>query len=285
MIFARAALIGCGMIGGSLMAALRAAGAVERVVGFDRDPAHCGRAQAHGLVDEVAADARAAVLGADLVVLAAPVGATAEILETIAPSLQSARLVTDVGSTKLDVLEAAERTLPEAGRFCGAHPMAGTERSGPDAAEATLFAGRVVLLTPSARTSADALAACEAMWAATGARPVRMAAAEHDRAMAWVSHLPHAAAFALAAAVGGEADDLAGLWGGGFADTTRIAASDATMWRDIFLANRAPLLDAIDGLSRELSELRGAIEAGDAAAIERLIERARAGRRRVMAKR
>jgi prephenate dehydrogenase len=210
------------------------------------------------------------------------VRAAAEVLEAIAPALGSARLVTDVGSTKLDIVAAAERLLPDAGRFCGGHPMAGTERSGPEAADASLFRGRLVLLTPGARTSADARSACAAMWSATGARTLELSAAAHDRAVAWVSHLPHAVAFALAAAVAGVADDVAGLSGGGFADTTRIAASDPVMWRDVFLANRAPLLDALDELGRELAALRGAVDAGDAAAIERLVERAREGRRRVM---
>lgn len=280
--FERAALIGCGMVGGSLMEALRAAGAVGRVVGFDRARAHGEAARARGTVDELAADAAAAAAGAELVVLAVPVRASAEVCGEIARAVAQARLVTDVGSTKLDVVAAAEAALPDAGRFCGAHPMAGTERSGPEAADAALFRGRVALVTPTERTAPATLAACEALWTAVGARPLRMTPAAHDRAMAWVSHLPHAAAFALAAAVGAVADEVAGLWGGGFADTTRVAASDPTMWRDIFLANRAPLLAALDGLGAELASLRGAVDAGDGAAIEALVTRAGAARRRVI---
>jgi prephenate dehydrogenase len=282
MKFARAALVGCGMVGGSLMAALRAAGAVERVVGFDRDPRHAQAARARGIVDEVAADAAAAARGCELVVLAVPVRATAEVCAAIAGAVASARLIIDVGSTKSDVVAAAEAALPDAARFCGAHPMAGTEKSGPDAADATLFAGKLALITPGARTSDEARVACEALWTAAGARTRTMTPAAHDRAMAWVSHLPHAAAFALAAAIGGVADEVAGLSGGGFVDTTRIAASDATMWRDIFVANRAALLDALDGFGAELASLRRAVDAGDAAAIEALVARAGAGRARVM---
>jgi len=282
MTFARAALVGCGMVGGSLMAALRAAGAVERVVGFDRDAAHARAAKARGIVDDVAADAAEAARGAELVVLAVPVRATAEVCAAIAGALGAARLVTDVGSTKGDVVAAAEAALPDAARFCGAHPMAGTEKSGPEAADAALFRGKLAILTPGARTSDEARAACAAMWAAAGARTVTMTPAAHDRAMAWVSHLPHAAAFALAAAVGGVADEVAGLSGGGFVDTTRIAASDATMWRDIFVANRAALLEAIDAYAGELAALRRAVDAGDTAAIEALVARARQGRARVM---
>jgi prephenate dehydrogenase len=160
--------------------------------------------------------------------------------------------------------------------------MAGTEKSGPEAADAALFRGKLAILTPGARTSDAARAACVAMWTAAGARTRTMTPAAHDRAMAWVSHLPHAAAFALAAAVGGVADEVAGLSGGGFTDTTRIAASDAIMWRDIFVANRAALLDAVDACAGELAALRRAIDDGDAAAIEALVARARQGRARVM---
>ena len=282
MTFARAALVGCGMVGGSLMAALRAAGTVERVVGFDRDAAHAEAARARGIVDEVAGDAAAAARGASLVVLAVPVRASRELFDAIAGAVGDAQLVTDVGSTKSGVVAAAEATLPDASRFCGAHPIAGTEKSGPAAADAALFAGKLVLLTPGARTSDETRAACAAMWTAAGARVQSMTAAAHDRAMAWVSHLPHAAAFALAAAVGGVAGEIAGLSGGGFADTTRIAASDAAMWRDIFVDNRAALLEAIDALGGELAELRRAVDGGDAAAIEAIVARARDGRARVM---
>jgi len=282
MSFGRAALIGCGLVGGSLMAALREAGAVERVVGFDRERAHGEAARARGLVDELGTDAAAAARGAELVVLAVPVRATADVCAAIAGAVGAARLVTDVGSTKSDVVAAAEAALPDATRFCGAHPMAGTEKSGPEAADAALFRGKLAILTPGARTSDAARAACVAMWTAAGARTRTMTPAAHDRAMAWVSHLPHAAAFALAAAVGGVADEVAGLSGGGFADTTRIAASDAIMWRDIFVANRAALLDAVDACAGELAALRRAIDDGDAAAIEALVARARQGRARVM---
>lgn len=278
----RAALVGCGLVGGSLMAALRAAGAVDRVVGFDRERAHAETARGRGIVDEVAADAAAAARGAELVVLAVPVRATAEVCAAIAGAVAAARLVTDVGSTKGDVVAAAEAALPDASRFCGAHPMAGTEKSGPDAADAALFRGKLAILTPGARTSDEARAACAALWAAAGARTRVMTPAAHDRAVAWVSHLPHAAAFALAAAVGGVADEVAGLSGGGFVDTTRIAASDPAMWRDIFVANRAALVEALDAYAGELGALRRAVEAGDAAAIEALVTRAREGRARVM---
>jgi prephenate dehydrogenase len=281
-LFRRAALIGCGMVGGSLMAALRQAGAVGYVVGHDRRREHAERAQARGLIDEVSDEAIWAADGADLVVLAVPVGAVAEICAAIAPVVTTTRLITDVGSTKLDVVASAEEALPDPARFCGAHPMAGTERSGPDAADAGLFRGKLALLTPTARTAPDTVAACAALWQTVGARTRTMPPAAHDRAVAWVSHLPHAAAFALAAAVGTVADEVAGLSGGGFVDTTRVAASDPAMWRDIFIANRAPLLTAIDGLLDQLATLRRAVDDGDAEAIEALVTQARGGRARVL---
>lgn len=282
MIYRRVALIGCGMIGGSLMAALRQAGAVGQVVGCDRVRGNAEAALAQGLVDDIADEPVWAADGAELVVLAVPVGATAEVCAAIAPVVDKARLITDVGSTKLDVVASAEKELPDAARFCGGHPMAGTERSGPQAADGGLFRGRLALLTPSERTAPATVEACAALWTAAGARTAVMAPATHDRAMAWVSHLPHAVAFALAAAVGAVADEVSGLSGGGFLDTTRIAGSDPSMWRDIFVANRAPLLAALDGLGAELAALRRAVDDGDAPAIEALVERARSGRKRVL---
>jgi prephenate dehydrogenase len=278
----RLGLVGCGLIGGSVAAALRAAGAVAHVVGHDADAARAAAAQARGLVDSVAGSAAEAARGAEVVLLAVPVGATPAVCAAIAGDVAEARLITDVGSTKLDVVAAAEAALPDPARFCGAHPIAGTERSGPEHADAQLFQRRLCLLTPTERTGAEALARCEALWSAVGARALRVPAAQHDRVMAWVSHLPHAAAFALAAAVGNVADEVSGLSGGGFADTTRIAASDPAMWRDVFLANRAPLLVALDALAGELADLRRAVDDGDGAAIAALVARARAGRARVM---
>jgi prephenate dehydrogenase len=270
------------MIGGSLAAALRQADAVGRFTGFDRDRERGARAQTLGIVDDLAVDPSDAVAGADLVILAVPVRANQMVCAAIAETLAPSALVTDVGSTKFEVVAAAEAELPDASRFCGAHPLAGSERSGPDAANRDLFRGRLCILTPTARTAAATLAACQALWQAVGARVICMDAARHDAALAWVSHLPHAVAFALAAAVGAVADEVSGLSGGGFADTTRVAASDVTMWRDVFLANRAGLLAALDGLGDELAALRRAVHDGDAAAIETLIGRANAGRRRVM---
>jgi cyclohexadieny/prephenate dehydrogenase len=231
----------------------------------------------------VADDAQAAARGADLVLLAVPVRATRDVFEALAPALADAPdvLVTDAGSTKADVLAAA-RALPHPERFVGAHPLAGTERSGPDAADGALFRGRRCLLTPAADARPAAVEECAAVWRAAGAVVELCDAAEHDRLLAFVSHLPHAVAFALAATVSGEAR-AAGLSGGGFVDTTRIAASDPIMWRDVFLANRDALLDALERLDGELGALRRAVASGDGDALERFIARARSGRERVLA--
>jgi prephenate dehydrogenase len=281
----KAALLGCGGIGGSLALALKQAGRVGRLVGCDILPQAAERALARGIADELAARPDEAVRGARLVILAVPVRATAALCEQMAPAIAPDALVMDVGSTKEEVLRAVERWLPFPERFVGAHPIAGSERSGPDAADASLFRGRRCLLTPTARTRPEALAEARALWESVGARVEEMEAARHDRALGWVSHLPHLAAFALASAVGAAAEReplLEGLSGGGFVDTTRIAASDPAMWRDVLLENREAVLEAMRGLDEEWAQLRRAIAAGDGEAIVRLIERARAGRKRIL---
>jgi prephenate dehydrogenase len=279
--YARAALIGTGMIGGSFARALKDAGIVERLVGADRSRTNLERARALGFVDETAGVAEAAGQ-AELVILAVPVRATLEVCEALAPVLAARPevLVTDCGSTKVEVQRAVEAALPFPERFVGAHPIAGTEKSGPDAAQPQLFRGRRCLVTPALATRGDKVAECAALWQAVGAETKYMDPLAHDQALAYVSHLPHAAAFALAQAVG--AVDAAGLSGGGFADTTRIAASDPVMWRDVFLANAGPVLAAIDKLEGALGELSRAIAAGDGAAIERLILRAHEGRAKIL---
>jgi prephenate dehydrogenase len=280
-----AALVGCGLIGGSLALALRAAGRVGRLVGVDAAQGVAERARGGGVIDEVAASAAEAVRGAELVILAVPVRATLSVCEAIAGEIAPDALVMDVGSTKQSVLEAVDRGLPFPERFVAAHPIAGTERSGPEAADANLFRGRRCVLTPRESTRPECLRAARELWTAVGADVHELDAAHHDRVLSWVSHLPHLVAFALASAVGAAADGdaaLEGMSGGGFTDTTRIAASDPAMWRDILLANRDAVLQTMDGLDRELAELRRAVTEGDGEALEQLIRSARQGRRRVL---
>lgn len=267
----RVGLVGCGLVGGSLGLALRARGAV--VVGQDGDPRHAERALELGIVDEIGA-----VASADVVVLAVPVRSIPACARALGPV---AGVVTDVGSTKAAVVGGGEAVF--GGRFVGGHPMAGSERSGPDAADARLFEGRRVILTPTARTEPEALARVAAMWREVGAIIVEMDAERHDRILAAVSHLPHAVAYALAGALGAlGAESFRGLAGGGLTDTTRIAATPAPMWIDVFLENKGPLLEALDAFAGELGALRAAIERDDAAAIAAIIEGARAARARIL---
>jgi prephenate dehydrogenase len=266
------ALVGCGHIGGSLARALRARGA--RVVGQDRDPAVVQRALALGVVD-----AAGGTEGAELIVLAAPVRAIPECARALAGA---DAIVTDVGSTKATIVRAGEAAL--GGRFVGGHPLAGSERAGPEAADARLFEGRRVVLTPTERTDPAALARVAAMWRDVGADVATMDAEAHDRVMAAVSHLPHVVAYALAGALAAlGVEELRGFAGGGLTDTSRIAATPAPMWVDVFLDNRGPILAALAAFEGRLAALRAAIEAGDGAAIARMIDEARAARARILA--
>jgi cyclohexadieny/prephenate dehydrogenase len=278
----KGALVGCGLIGGSLALALR-----DRVSfsGFDRVPENAARALDRGIVTRIAESAADAVKSAELVVIAVPVRATAEVCEAIAPAVSPDALVMDVGSTKLEVLAQVARWLPFPERFVAAHPIAGTEKSGPDAADGNLFRGRRCLLSPLPETNREKLQLAKELWEAAGARVDEIEAAHHDRALAFVSHLPHIAAFALASAVAGAAANdswLEGLSGGGFVDTTRIAGSDPRMWRDVLLSNRDAVLASMRALDEELAELRRAIAADDGEKLEQLIARAREGRKRVL---
>ncbi|MEO8938467.1 MAG: prephenate dehydrogenase/arogenate dehydrogenase family protein [Burkholderiaceae bacterium] len=279
--FDRLALIGCGLIGGSFALALRAAGQVREVVGYDRDAAAAQRAVELGIVDRREARLADAVTGADLVVVAAPVAQAEALFVAIAASLAPHALVTDVGSTKRDVIAAARRGLGDAAaRFVPGHPIAGREVHGPDAADADLFRNRRVLLTPLADNAAADVARIAAAWTACGARVDCLDPAVHDAVLSSVSHLPHLLAYALVAQIA-DADDAAlkfSLAGGGFRDFTRIAASSPEMWRDIAMANRDALLRDLDAYRSQLDALRGWIAGGDADSVEALFVKASAAR-------
>jgi prephenate dehydrogenase len=275
------ALLGTGYMGGSVALALRAAGRVQRIRGFDIAPGHAESAVARGIIDEIAASAVAAVEGADVVLVGVPVRSIAALVVEIAPALAPDGVVTDLGSTKRGVVEAADAAFSELSRFVGGHPLAGAERSGPEAADAGLFQGRICFLTPTARTKPDALARVEQMWAGLGAQVRRLDAQDHDILMGVASHLPHAVAYALAGAVAG-GPGTRGLTAGGFRDTTRIASSDPVMWRDIFLENRGPVLAAIDRFSAELAGLRALVEREDGPALLAALERLRGAREWVL---
>jgi len=277
----RLAVVGCGLIGGSFALALREAQRIDQVVVFDRDPAHAERARTLGIADRVASSIADAVDGASLVVVATPVAQIEPVFAAIANHLRPDAVVTDVGSTKRDVVAAARRTLGDAlPRFVPGHPIAGRAVHGPEAATADLFRGKRVLLTPHDTVDADALARARDAWLACGAHVTSLTADAHDRVLSAVSHLPHLLAYVLVAQIA-EADDAAQkfeLAGGGFADFTRIAASSPEMWRDIALANRDALLEDLDDYRRRLDVLRSSVARGDGVALETLFSAASAAR-------
>jgi prephenate dehydrogenase len=271
----RVALIGVGMIGGSLLAAWRRAGRVSAASGYDVDAAAVSAAQALGLVDRAAASVAEAVADAELVLVATPVGAMGRVFAELRPALPPEAVLADVGSTKSSVIAEARTALGAAfPRFVPAHPIAGKELPGVAHADARLFDGKRVVVTPTAETRPDALARVEDLFAASGARVERMDAVEHDRIFAAVSHLPHLLSFALVAAIGGEpqGERKLGYGGAGFRDFTRIAASSPVMWRDICVANRVALGEELRNYRELLERLQQAVDAGDASALQRTFE-------------
>ncbi|HYC35189.1 MAG TPA: prephenate dehydrogenase/arogenate dehydrogenase family protein [Usitatibacter sp.] len=279
--FRRVALVGVGLIGGSFALALRRAGAVASIVGVDRDAQALERATALGVIDTAAESATDAVRGADLVVVAVPVRAIGPVLHDVALALDPAAVVTDVGSTKSDVVATAREELRGLfPRFVPAHPIAGREASGVDAATADLFKGARVVLSPTPETASDALEGVRAAWEATGGRVCVLGAGEHDRIFAAVSHLPHLLSFALVSELAerANASELFAFAAGGFRDFTRIAASSPDMWRDIALQNRAALLEELDRYGARLAVFRELVEKGDGPGLQRLMAEARSAR-------
>ncbi|TCS70877.1 prephenate dehydrogenase [Sulfuritortus calidifontis] len=278
----RLVVVGVGLIGGSCALALRRAGQVRHIVGVGRSRDNLREAVKLGVIDEIADSAAAAVRGADLVLLAVPVGAMPAVLREIAPHLPKDCLVTDAGSTKQDVVAAARAALAGGlGRFVPGHPIAGAENSGVAAARADLYQGRQVVLTPLAENAPAAVERIAALWRACGAEVAQMSAEAHDRIFAAVSHLPHLAAFALVDDLAGrsEADTYFRYAGSGFRDFTRIAGSHPEMWRDIALANREALLGELDAYIAELEQIRGLLARGDAAGLEAIFQRASRARK------
>jgi prephenate dehydrogenase len=280
--FARVAIVGVGLIGGSFALALKAAKRCGHVAGIGRGAANLQLALERGIIDAIAQD----VADADLVLVATPVAQFPAVLGAIAPRLKPTAIVTDAGSTKRDVVAAARAALgARIAQFVPAHPIAGAEKSGAAAASADLFRGRRVVLAPLPENPAASVQAVEEAWLACGARVSRMGAEEHDAVFAAVSHLPHLLAYALVHEFAGRANSaqLFGFAAGGFRDFTRIASSHPEMWRDICVANREPLLAELDRYAEKLRALRPLLERGDAAALERLFAEARAARERWLA--
>jgi prephenate dehydrogenase len=278
---ARVCVIGSGLIGGSLALALKKAGAVGEVVGCGRNTATLQRALELGIVDHYSTDIAQAVQGADMVVLSVPMLAMREVLAQLEPVLQPGMIVTDVGSAKQSVIADAQAVLGDKlGQFVPAHPIAGTEKSGPDAAFAELFAQRRVIVTPLAENSEADVARVVAMWQCVGAVVECMSAAHHDHVLAATSHLPHLLAFTLVDSLArmDESREVFRYAAGGFRDFTRIAASDPTMWRDIALANAFEIKQVLKRYQVELEALQRDLESKDAQALFDRFSRAQAAR-------
>lgn len=273
-------IVGVGLIGGSLARALRAGGHVREIVGFSRRLANLQQAADLGVIDYAEVSLAAAVRGADVVVLALPVGAMKDVFAELA-RLRFDGTVTDVGSTKGNVIAAARAALGGGfARFVPGHPLAGTEQSGVQASQPDLFRGRRVILTPEKETDPAALARVRALWVAAGAEVSEMPAGEHDRVLAASSHLPHLLAYALMDTIVRRDDHrvVFAAAAGGFRDVTRIAASDPAMWRDICLANRDELLAVLKTYRDDLGAFIEALERGDDAWLEQTFARARRAR-------
>jgi cyclohexadieny/prephenate dehydrogenase len=283
-LFRRLALIGIGLIGSSVARIARERGDLAgEVVVNARTAKTLDRVRELGIADRVEADPARAVEGADCVMLCAPVGAFATLATAIAPHLAPGAILTDVGSTKQSVIRDVGPLVPAGVHFVPAHPVAGTEYSGPDAGFTTLFEGRWALVTPLPGTDEAAVRKVEELWRRCGSMVQRMEPAHHDRVLAIVSHLPHLLAFTIC----GTADDLADesrqeviqFAASGFRDFTRIAASDPVMWRDIFLNNREALLEMLARFTEDAQAMARAVRWGDAAYIEDKVERGRKIRR------
>jgi len=261
--FDHVAILGLGLIGGSLARALRSSGLTRHVVAFDRDPEQIDTGLATGVIDKGCESAAEAISGADLIVLAVPVMAVAAVMEEIKPVLSPDSILTDVGSVKGYVLKAVEQVFGHVpARFVAGHPIAGSEKHGVAASDGKLFNNHKVILTPLDSSNPDAVSAIEDMWLSTGATVVMMDAAHHDQILAQTSHLPHLLAYGLIDTLSAQGDSLEifEYAAGGLRDFSRIAASDPTMWRDIFKSNSDAVLSILTQYREELSELQALIE-------------------------
>ncbi len=286
MHFTQVAIIGVGLIGGSLGMILRRKGLANKVIGVGRRVENLKTAVEMGAIDRYVADPKEGVKDADLVVLATPVDTYDRHLQEWASCLKRGAIVTDVGSVKGHLVEQSERSMPAGVHFVGAHPIAGKEKTGAAAGTDQLFIGARCIVTPTKHTDQSALDRVQAMWREAGSIVVTMDPYLHDQILGAVSHLPHVAAFALMNALIDirekvPALDLAGHSGGGLRDTTRIAASSPEMWRDIFLWNRENVVAFIETYEQSLGQLKQLIRAGDAAGIEKELERAKQEREKI----
>jgi prephenate dehydrogenase len=275
--FSQLGVIGCGLIGGSFALALKRGGLVKRVIGYSKSPSTTEHAKRLGVIDDAAESALLAVSGSDIVLIAVPVSATETTLKAIRHLVEPGVLFMDVGSTKRDVVDTARRVLRErVGSFVPAHPIAGKEVAGIANADASLYVGRQVILTPIAQTDPQLVQRATDVWSAVGAQVLKMTPENHDAAFAAVSHLPHLLAFAYFSAVCKQpaGRDYLSLAGPGFRDFTRIAAGEPQVWRDILVANREELLKQSARFRHTLDAMEHAIRSGNTEALEDLIRQA-----------
>jgi len=284
MLFNHIAIVGLGLIGGSLARVVRNKKLAQRVTAFGRNQERLQKAQQLGLVDGYQAGFDSGFEDVDLVVMATPAGTIVELARAIAPHLKPGTIITDVGSVKAAIVAALDSQLPRSIKFIGSHPIAGTENSGFEASFAELFENRICVVTPTASSDQNALEQIRGLWTAAGSSVVSMDVDTHDKIFAAISHLPHMVAFSLVNAVVDMKDyaqNTLQYSAGGFRDFTRIAASDPIMWRDIALLNRDNLLATLNYFSRAIEEVKDAISTGDGKKMETLFQRSRDARRRI----
>ncbi len=281
--FNQATVIGVGLIGGSIAGVIRSLGIARAVVGVGRNKENLDTAVRLGLIDRYSQDARKGVSGSDLVILCCPVGSFEQVAREIKPYLEDRAVVTDAGSVKGELVLRLEEIFYLKARYVPAHPIAGSERSGAEAANLKLFHGARCILTPTRNTDIEALEAVSDLWETAGAKVERMDPFDHDKIFGMVSHLPHVAAYAMVGALtqmdGGE--DAISYAAGGFKDFTRIAGSHPGMWRDICLFNSGNISDALGVYIKSLERLRSLMESGDGEALLSEFEKARAVRQRI----
>ena len=277
----RLAIIGIGLIGGSLSLALKQAGQVKHVVGYARNEATRERALSLGIIDTAAASIEAAVAEADVILLAVPMGAMASVLAEMAPHLTDNMIITDAGSTKAGVVKAASDILGNSiSQFVPGHPIAGTEKSGPSAAFATLYQDHKVILTPMKQTNVSAVETIKTMWQQTGAEVSEMTVEHHDLILAATSHIPHLLSFNLVGllAQNEDVDEVLRYAAGGFRDFSRIASSDPVMWLDICLSNHDAILTLLQQYQQQLAEIEQAIQKQDGDYLMTLFQSAKTAR-------
>lgn len=281
--YGRVALLGTGLIGGSLGIRLRERRLVKEVIGYDRDPDSLRLARERGAIDRAAPSLEEAVRGARLIILAVPVLSMTALVEQVRPALQMGAVISDVGSTKAEVVSRLSSLIPPETYFIGGHPMAGSEEAGISHADPAMLENAIYVLTPAGNTPPEAVDRLASLVKATGAQPLILDPVEHDRVVALVSHLPHLVAAALAGSVsrGARTELIRTLAAGGFRDTTRVALGNPEIWRDICISNAAAILEAMAGFEVAFKELAGLVERREARPMEKVLQKARDFRRSI----